>query len=151
MVVPPAVAAGRVFISALLPDIENDSLYALDLGTGAELWHVARAGGNSAPAISGGIVYVGGDSLDFYAIDAETGVERWRRSGEDLGASFVVIADDLIYATTSQGDLLALDAARAGEERWRYEIGKAPYASPAVMNGVIFVGSEWGLFAIGER
>jgi len=43
-------------------------------------------------------------------------------------------------------------AAATGEERWRFETGGDVYASPAVVGGVVYIGSKDGyVYAIAEE
>jgi outer membrane protein assembly factor BamB len=109
----------------------------------AEIWRF-QAGGhiNSEPAIVGGVLYVGSDDGNLYALDAVTGAERWRFAANDALSSSPAIADGVVYIGSGSGTLYAVDAA-SGEERWQAP-GARANAAPAAMNGVVFTGGEDG-------
>lgn len=65
------------------------------------------------------------------------------------------IAHDMVYVTTSRGQVIALDTAR-GTERWRSDIGGNITAAPTVAGAAVLIGTESGVvFALdahtGER
>lgn len=87
-----AVADGTVFV----PD-GRDSLHAIDLESGDEIWSV-DCGYPVRPVVADGVVYLGYRSLpDLIALDAETGDERWRYEG-GTGFSQPIVADGVCYA-----------------------------------------------------
>jgi len=46
-----------------------------------KIWNYTTGGSvNSSPAVSGGVVYVGSDAGDLYALDAKTGAKVWSYS-----------------------------------------------------------------------
>jgi outer membrane protein assembly factor BamB len=117
----------------------------------------------SSPVVSGGRVFIGADTGDFYALAAATGKVAWSRF---LGFSpeltcpargFVSTAAidpdprtgrPTVYATAPDGYLYALDASD-GTERWRSLVsttvsdGKNSalnWSSPTVEGGRIYVG-----------
>ncbi|HWJ28825.1 MAG TPA: PQQ-binding-like beta-propeller repeat protein, partial [Flavisolibacter sp.] len=70
----PTVTEGRLFITA-----DDNYLHALDATTGAEIWSKLIAANSASPAVSNGIVYVGGGGTwHIYAFDAATGNEKWQ-------------------------------------------------------------------------
>lgn len=85
----------------------------------------------ATPAITGGSVYVGDWSGVFYALDAETGTERWRfetdphptvYSGQIVGSAAVAEVDDRPLVFFPGGKTLyALDA-ETGEEAWHFDV-----------------------------
>jgi len=77
-----------------------------------------------------------------YALDAGTGVIRWRH--ELAGAAgATTVANGIVYSCSSGGYLHALDAS-TGNERWRYDMGCAVDAPPAIADGVVYAGSKVG-------
>lgn len=79
----------------------------------------------ATPIVHDGVMYVTVvDNL--WALDARTGREIWRyqyrdNAGFRIGHRGVAIADDLVYLTTRDAHLLALDA-NDGSLRWEVEI-----------------------------
>jgi outer membrane protein assembly factor BamB len=53
------------------------------------------------------------------------------------------IAHDMVYATTTRGQVIALDTT-TGAERWQADVGEPITASPTVAGTVVLVGTETG-------
>lgn len=68
-----------------------------------------------APVTADGIVYLKGDR-NLYAINVDSGLEYWRFETE--GVLSVSVANGVVYATSAQGAIHAIDAA-SGLEIWR--------------------------------
>ncbi len=96
----------------------------------------------SAPAVSGGMVYVGAGRR-VYALDAATGAERWSRSTGSLVVSSPAVADGVVYMGSWDHNLYAFDAG-TGAKVWSYQTEDAVTSSPAVADGVVYVGSHDG-------
>lgn len=114
---PVTVAGGRIYLSMIEGDV-----VALSATDGAELWrrdtgpiHVA------SPAAAGDTVYVApavnAPAQPFvYALDAASGVERWRTALDSSPSAPLTIADDELYVTARDG-VCALRL-RDGTYRW---------------------------------
>ncbi len=101
---------------------------------------------DSSPAIgpggTNGIVYVGSDDGNLYALDAQTGAELWKfQTGSRIQASPVVDTSEdeegIIYFGSTDGKLYALNA--QGRLIWQVDFGEPIYTSPAV-GEYIYVG-----------
>ena len=119
-------------------------------------------GEGSSPAVSNGIVYVGGSDWYLYALDAGSGQEKWKFLTDYGVTSSPAVSDGAVYVG-SWVYLYALDA-RDGREKWKFLAGDAidatasspvgpGYAptksSPAVSDGVVYFGSDSGfLYAL---
>jgi outer membrane protein assembly factor BamB len=113
-------------------------------GAPTERWRV-QLGGEvaSAPAVSGGVVYIGDGAGTVHALDAATGAARWTfAAGAGIGSS-PAVALGLVFIGNDSGTLYALDAA-TGAERWRVTDGPLANVSPAVADGVVYVGAQSG-------
>ena len=100
-----------------------------------------------SPAISGGVAYFGSDDLNLYAVDAKTGVERWRfRSHWPLRASPVVSNDTVVF---QRGYVHGIDAG-TGEEKWRISAPQGISAQPIISrgNGLFYLTSWIGVYAL---
>lgn len=93
----------------------------------------------SSPAVAEGAVYVGSDDGSVYAIDAETGMERWAFATGDEVAASPAVADGIVYIGSLDDSVYALDA-ETGEERWRLATGSGVFRSPVVADGVVYTG-----------
>ena len=109
---------------------------------GRELWRVDIGGKISGtPTFGDGAHYVGqygGRESDLVAVNAD-GTIRWRA---DVGWCWATpaYADGAVYAATTAGDVVALDA-RTGERRWTFRAGEGCYTPPTLGDGRLFVGS----------
>ena len=129
---PVAVANGVVYAVSTY-----HGLYALDAGTGALLWQsTALNYAHDAPVVANGIVY-GVDSDGIYALNASTGALIWRYPTFSSGTP--AVANGMVYAVDS-GYLCALDAG-TGVLLWQSKTVGVYLSSPAVANGVVYVGS----------
>jgi len=156
----PAVSNGVVYVASFY-----GNLYAIDAVTGKEKWRFATEYGmRGSPAVSNGVVYVASENL--YAIDAATGKERWRSPINGQVFSSPAVSNGVVYfgnyehdAVASGGSaygpsigyLYAIDAV-TGTKKWQFATGSGIRSSPAVSNGVVYVGSDDGnLYAIGQK
>jgi outer membrane protein assembly factor BamB len=91
----PAVADDVAVVGS-----EDNNVYALDAGTGAERWRHATEGMvKAAPAVGGDQVYVGSWDANLYALDLATGAERWKVPiGHQIYASPVVVGEQVLVA-----------------------------------------------------
>jgi outer membrane protein assembly factor BamB len=135
-----AQSASVVAASGLAYVLGDDNVfYALDAATGKEKWKRAFArfvSCESKPVVRDGVVYVSGNVLlrpadanrpaswygHLFALDANTGEERWRYPATPVGDtggfcfSQPIATSDTFFATQS-ATLYAIDVA-TGRERW---------------------------------
>jgi outer membrane protein assembly factor BamB len=121
----------------------------------------------TSPAIADGVIYIASLSGHLFAIDQQTGKERWKFKSSMPIASSPSIVDEILYFVSSGGALVALDIA-TGQPKWVYAIeyerryeakGLHGYpqaaqtipdawdvftSSPAVANGKVYFGSGDG-------
>ncbi len=148
---------------------DDGNVYAVDAATGRQIWkHVTGGPVPSTPAVAGGVVYVGSYDGKFYALNALTGGTKWKfaTGGErrfeakglnglqpknqtiadpfDVFLSSPVVAQDVVYFGSGDGNLYALDTS-SGELRWKFPTGDVVHSSPAYADGVLYFGS-WDSF-----
>lgn len=163
----PAVADGTLYVGDT-----SGTFYALDAATGAERWTFHATGERrfgakglhgaqpadryfeddwdfflSSPVVGGGLVYFGSGNGRVYALDRETGRERWNvQTGEVVHAS-PALAHGKLYFGGWDGVLHCVDAA-TGEGRWRFQTGLDPaihnqvglQAAPVVAGDTVYLG-----------
>jgi len=128
-------------------DLNNSGVYD-DGGVrpeGALLWSYPTGGGvYSSPAVVNGVVYVGSDGGNIYALDAASGTPIWSYypTGPWVDSS-PAVAYNIVYVGGYDGNIYALDAA-SGTLIWSYPTGGVVRSSPAVANGVVYIGSDGG-------
>jgi outer membrane protein assembly factor BamB len=71
----------------------------------------------------------------------EDGNEAWRAFVDADVPGGLVVADGLVYAATTAGEVVALEA-DTGEERWRSEVEGRLEATPAVVEDLVLVAGE---------
>lgn len=105
-------------------------------------WQYTTQGINlSSPAVVNGVVYVGSQDHNVYALNASTGVLIWKyMTGDEVDAS-PTVANGVVYVVSSgvQNQLFALNAT-TGALLWKYTAGYIT-SSPTVANGVVYVGA----------
>jgi len=138
---PTGTAHGNPFVSTA-PAVSGDivitpmgnTLVALSLATGKELWRGPVTEQGAAVAVSAGLAYVMGEDATFYALEAATGRKEWEvafaRSGSCdcvpvvsdgtvyVNGSVIVTPADANRPASKYWHLFALDA-KTGRERWR--------------------------------
>jgi outer membrane protein assembly factor BamB len=157
----PVISDGLVYVGSY-----DGYFYAIDIKTGVEKWKFATEGSKipiptekeigyaiigslgaivSSPAISDGVVYFGSFDDYLYALDVNTGQEKWRyKTGGGIGSS-PSISSGIVLFGSSDGYLYALD--NDGQLKWKFntQINAAfssPYvSSAAIANGIAYITS----------
>ena len=114
-------------------------------------WSYTTGGAvESSPAVANGVVYIGSDDGNLYALNASTGAKLWSyNSGHLLEKSSPAVANGVVYVGSSDDKIYALNAS-TGATLWSYNAGKTLVSSPAVANGMVYVGSTDGeVYAFG--
>ena len=165
----PAVVNGVVYVgSGGAGPNAGGNVYALNAADGAKLWsytigwtpNYSDSWVDSSPAVVGGVVYVGCDDGNVYALNAVNGDKLWNYTTTGgiagmggISSSFVVV-DGVVYVYQDYTGVLYALNAHNGERLWNYTI-YASYsgnmASPAVVNGIVYISSEDGqVYAFGS-
>jgi eukaryotic-like serine/threonine-protein kinase len=118
----------------------------------------------SSPTIVGGVVLIGSSDGHFYALDANTGQERWKFSADGAVASSAAVAAGRVFFSSYKGTFYSLNSAN-GRLLWKvqfgpdasrayeHETGEHPatydgdfiLSSAAVLNDTVVVGGGDGL------
>ena len=102
------------------------------------LWSFATDGWvSAAPAVVDGVVYVGSDDHQVYALDAATGTELWRFATDDAVKSVPAVSDGVVYVGSNDHRLYALDAGTGGK-LWSHDTGAWVQSSPTIKDGVVY-------------
>jgi outer membrane protein assembly factor BamB len=160
----PAVYAGAVFFAS-----RDNVVYAVDRLSGDFIWWAVmgedlpfewgREGWDyytSSPVVVDSTLLIGSGDGHVYALDVETGAERWRFATEGRIRSSPAVADGVVYVGSADGNLYALEL-ETGELEWRFETEgsalasadfgfdrKTIQSSPAVAGGTVYFGSRDG-------
>lgn len=139
----PLVADGTVYFGSWLTGlIWYSTTYALDAATGSQKWSFQGAGDHPTPTIVNGLLYTGGRQATYYALDIRTGLPVWTANfaGSWVESSTAYADGRVFVGSSGLGFVQALDAA-TGDVRWQFSTEGFPWSSPAVANGVVYVGS----------
>jgi len=135
------VEDGKVYVSGHL-------LSTYDSKTGQLLWEFKPEKTTetgvpylSIPAITNGLLYIGGIRTNFYAINVNTGEKVW--SYNTAIVRHPVFASNKVIITTENGHLNALDAIK-GNKIWTYETteSQGSASAPVIANGEIYFASR---------
>jgi outer membrane protein assembly factor BamB len=130
----------------------DGALHALTT-SGQLKWRLKTGGLDmSSPTVVDGTVYVGSGypNKDFWAVDAVSGVVKWRtnsglpdpaarRQGQYVYSS-QAFADDTVYASANDGGFYAL-APKTGKLMWRYETQGGVYFHSPTVAGDLLIGA----------
>ncbi|XES78587.1 MAG: PQQ-binding-like beta-propeller repeat protein [Candidatus Bathyarchaeia archaeon] len=149
----PVVVDGRVYFGS-----DDGSIYAVDAQDGTLIWDFTTEGpARSSPAVVNGVVYAGGYRAHMvFAINASTGDLLWKSPINSLypnTISATTVANDVVYVSVyvaeagHGGELYALNMT-TGKLLWIYDPSAWISSSPAVADGVVYIGSSRGLEAL---
>lgn len=99
----------------------------------------------SSPSVVNGVVYIGAFENGLLALDAASGIEKWRFP-TDIGLrSSPAVSEDngMVYVGDYAGRIYGIDLA-TGKERWAYQTGDEIRSSAAVVDGAVYIGSYDG-------
>jgi outer membrane protein assembly factor BamB len=137
----PAVVKGVVYVS-----VWEGLDYALNASTGEVIWNSSRMYSSSSPAVVNGLHYICSGNSSVIARNATTGSTVWQSVIPGSGECSPVVVDNTVYIS-DYGYACALDALN-GTLKWTREIHvSATYNSPAVANGIVYVGCGGDTFS----
>ncbi|MBP1929179.1 PKD repeat protein/outer membrane protein assembly factor BamB [Methanolinea mesophila] len=109
--------------------------------SGALVW--SRATGDrvySSPAVVDGVVYIGSDDQNLYALDAENGAVVWNYTTGGRVLASPAVDNGIVYSGSYDNNLYALDK-NTGLLLWTFQTGGWVTSSPVVTGGVVYSGS----------
>lgn len=144
----PTVSEGRVFICSV-----DGCLNAVDAAGGKVLWKNCAPvsaydrrtssvpAAFSSPLVQGGLVYFGADNKQVYAVDAESGKERWHVGlGGKVHDNSAAFDQGRVFIGSHDGSVYALDAEK-GDLAWKTASGQMVNTCPAVWEGLVYYGT----------
>lgn len=142
----PVISSQNILYAGTL----GGKLYALDTSSGKILWSFSASGNLgglwSSPVLVGENVLIGDSHGRIYALDARTGIERWKapvESGAAVIGGGVSMADKAAFVTTA-GKVLILNT-DDGTETWSKTFSEPIYTQPKIDGDFIY------LAAIGQN
>ncbi len=106
-------------------------------------WELPLGSASSSPAVVNGIVYVGSDGNNLYALNANTGATVWSYNFAGGVYSSPAVSNGVVYVGwgDTSGALYALNAS-TGAKLWSFTTGFGVMSSPAVANGAVYFASD---------
>ena len=89
-------------------------------------------------SLSDGVVYVGADDTNVYALDAASGDPLWSFQTGDVIRSPAVVSNGVVYVGSNDNILYALDAA-TGDLLWQHDTGSPVQYAPLVSEDTVYV------------
>lgn len=134
-----AVAGGMFIIGN-----GDGKVYALDLDSGAEVWHFATKDRVWAtPVIVNDTVYIVSLDHNLYAVDLATGTERWRLARDGAIAATPVLIDGYLWVGDFSGTLAQVDIASQSIV-WTYHVDDWLWATPLVDGATLYFADVGG-------
>lgn len=124
----------------VLFEAEGD-LYSLSVSDGDILWQTSGFKPFSNIAISSDSAVSVGDEGELVSVDLSDGEVQWSRTDFDYSYAELLIADNVVYATTDSGELNALEL-DTGKVIWTMEVGDVNTQLYATKNGVYVLTDE---------
>ncbi len=113
---------------------------------GAKLFKDFRPAVYTGVLVRGGAAYVGHSNGTLYAIDTNSGEERWRHDMGDILCAEPVWHDGKVIYVSPTGLFTALDAA-TGKTVWTLQAKGAVTGDPVVVDGMLYCSFGVGWFA----
>ena len=92
---------------------------------------------DSSPAISDGVAYFSNSDGYLYAVDIQSGRQKWKfQTAGDMWSTGLspAISDGVVYFGSPDGYLYALDS-QSGTEKWKFQTGGPIGTSPGPLGG----------------
>jgi outer membrane protein assembly factor BamB len=96
---------------------------------------------DSSPAVRDGVVYVGNNGGNLFAIDTETGEIQWQFTNVGSVRSSPAVVDNSVYIGDADGIVSSINR-NTGNEQWRFETDAEVRSGPIVGQDTIYVGSN---------
>jgi len=144
---------------------DDGFLYKLETKTGTAIWKFDTHGGSvkrampnppdaldydystSAATVAGGMVYIGSADKKLYAVDANTGQEKWHFDTQDIVRSTPAVSDGKVFFGSRDHNVYSVEA-KTGALKWKYDTLREVVSSALVAGGTVYIGSrDSNLFA----
>jgi len=95
----------------------------------------------SAATVTDGTVFIGSADKKLYAVDADTGQEKWHFDTKGIIRSTPAVAAGKVFIGSHDHRVYAVDA-RTGDLRWQHDTLREVVSSPLVVDGTVYIGSR---------
>jgi outer membrane protein assembly factor BamB/tRNA A-37 threonylcarbamoyl transferase component Bud32 len=130
-----------VFEDRVLFGSEDKSLYAVDRVKGRIIWTCPTQDRiRSSPRVEFGHVFFGADDGNLYAVNIQNGRVAWKCQTGGAIRCRPIMDKENIYFGSLDSTVYAVNM--KGSIRWRFVCRRGVTSSPALAEGLIFIGSE---------
>lgn len=148
-----STADGLIFLPASNPSTAGAAMIAVSVDTGTEVWRYDNDGAYASSGTPLGTnLLVGMGNGELKSLNIATGAVNWTYdtgNGSEIGAGASIV-DGIAYFVSIDYGLYAVDAT-TGQEVWRVQLDGSMNMSPAIIDGVIYVGTfAGGIYALGD-
>jgi eukaryotic-like serine/threonine-protein kinase len=120
----PLVESGVVVIGD-----QGGNIDGFNLSNGKSLWSFAAGAIDVAAAAQAGIAYLVSEDHFVYALDIDSGQQRWQYGMDDYAQFSPVIAGNRVIVANRAGELLGLDRL-TGKRAWQINLSGTPFSQP---------------------
>jgi outer membrane protein assembly factor BamB len=138
---------------------DDGNLYKLTANSGKEVWRFDTGGGpikrspaglkeedqydyfTSGASINNGVVFIGAANNKLFALDDQTGKEKWHFDAGGIIRSTPAIGEGLVFFGSWDHFVYAVDE-KTGSLKWKYDTGAEVTPSPVYANGTVYIGSR---------
>ncbi len=150
----PAIDDGRVYFTS-----DDGFLHAVTCADGTEAWRFDLESSGidrnlpsifppyqydylqSSPLLVDGVLYTGSANGHLYAVDSESGKQKWKFETAGRIRSSPRAEGDSVFIGSWDGHVYCLDR-NTGAERWKFDTGGILQGSPTIGGGRVFIGSR---------
>ena len=100
--------------------------------------------------VKDGLLFLWTDSGVVACLDAATGKVHWRERVSGEFYSSPIWIEGRLYGISKRGEVVVLAASQVFEELGRVDLGEKTFATPAVVNGVMYLRTQSRLFSLGN-
>ena len=137
----PAIVDGVMYLSN--GDYENMNIINATTGALIASYNIGTYIGSSSPAVCNGIIYVGANNGNVFAINASTGSFVWTYTTGGTIESSPAVANGVLYIGSDDSKVYAFNAAD-GTLLWSHLTGGSVPSSPAIAYGTVYISSNDG-------
>ncbi len=135
-----AKSGGKIFVGS-----KDGKVYAFDAFSGGKLWEFQTSGAvDSSPAVADGKVYVASRDGNIYCVDANLGTLQWYQNSGGTNISSPLVSNGYVYYGAGYPSTVVYALTTSGQIAWQFATEQPVYSSPALLNGVLYVGSNDG-------
>ena len=126
-------------------------LSCIDAKTGNVIWKYTDVGRTiSTVSVADDLVYLAEYAGLIHCLDANNGKVYWTHDSFSRIWGSTLVANGKVILGNEDGDILIMDHGKTKPNVKTVDMGAPVYSSPVVANGVLYIGTQTHLYAIGK-